>query len=112
MASVNIFADIFQQAGIPYKIVDGRGFYERQEILDLINLLKVLVNPADNVALTGILRSPYFGIPDTILTNLYLGMGNTETLWDKLLHAPDKLLQRAAQKIMLFASGSCRPEFT
>jgi ATP-dependent helicase/nuclease subunit A len=99
MASVNIFADIFQQAGIPYKIVDGRGFYERQEILDLINLLKVLVNPADNVALTGILRSPYFGIPDTILTNLYLGMGNTETLWDKLLHAPDKLLQRAAKKL-------------
>lgn len=83
MTQVATYAAALQEAGVPYAIVDGRGFFDRQEILDLINLCAVLVNPRDNTALNGVLRSPYFGIDDNWLTRMYLD-GEEEFLWDKL----------------------------
>jgi ATP-dependent helicase/nuclease subunit A len=53
--------------GIPYVTYGGRGFYTSQEIKDIINYLAFLVNPVDDVALFGVLRSPYFNISDTEL---------------------------------------------
>ena len=49
---------------IPYYVHKGTGFYNRQEILDLISLLCVLYRPYDDVHLVGLLRSPYFGLSD------------------------------------------------
>jgi ATP-dependent helicase/nuclease subunit A len=89
MTEVNTYAAALQEAGIPYAIVDGRGFFERQEILDLINLCAVLVNPRDNTALTGCLRSPYFGIDDNWLTRMYLDEQD-QCLWDKLARFQDQ----------------------
>ena len=96
MTVVNTYAAALQEAGIPYAIVDGRGFFDRQEILDLINLCAVLVNPRDNTALTGSLRSPYFGIDDNWLTRMYLDERD-ECLWDKLgrFQEQDPCLARA-----------------
>ena len=42
LTAAKSFASALQQAGIPYTIVDGKGFYERREIIDLINLLVFL----------------------------------------------------------------------
>ncbi|HEY6171203.1 MAG TPA: 3'-5' exonuclease [Candidatus Kapabacteria bacterium] len=54
----------FRAHNIPYVTYGGRGFYTSQEIKDIINYLAFLVNPSDDVALFGILRSPYFNISD------------------------------------------------
>ena len=54
----------FRVHNIPYVTYGGRGFYTSQEIKDIINYLAFLVNPSDDVALFGILRSPYFNISD------------------------------------------------
>jgi len=37
-------------AGLPYQIVNGTEFYQRQEIKDLMGYLHLLNNPADSVA--------------------------------------------------------------
>ncbi|MDD5419799.1 MAG: UvrD-helicase domain-containing protein, partial [Methanomicrobiaceae archaeon] len=50
--------------GVPYHVHAGLGFYERQEIRDLYNILRFLENELDDVALYGVLRSPYFGLTD------------------------------------------------
>jgi len=53
--------------GIPYHVHAGLGYFERQEVIDLFNIVKFLENELDDVALYGILRSPYFGVSDTLL---------------------------------------------
>ena len=49
---------------IPSLVLGGMTFYETREVRDLILLLTVLVNPRDEVALAGLLRSPLFGVSD------------------------------------------------
>ncbi|HKO31525.1 MAG TPA: 3'-5' exonuclease, partial [Nitrospiraceae bacterium] len=44
--------------------------YRRQEIIDLVNLLRVIDNPHDTVALVGILRSPLGSMADRDLLGL------------------------------------------
>lgn len=56
--------DAFRRYAIPYVTWGGIGFYSTQEIFDLINYLKTLVNERDDVATLGILRSPYFAVSD------------------------------------------------
>ena len=52
---------------IPYLVSGGIGFYETQDTLDFYNYLQFLENPTDDVALTGILRSPFFAVSDVDL---------------------------------------------
>ena len=78
------FALALKQVGIAYTIADGKGFYERQEIIDMVNLLGFLLNNKKDLLLAGILRSPYFGIDDDVLTRLFQDKGNL-TLWEGLV---------------------------
>lgn len=71
-----------QARGIPYEIVDGKGFYECQEVLDMLNLLTALANRFNSLELAGVLRSPYFGLNDETLTKLFLQ--KAACLWDAL----------------------------
>jgi len=61
------FLNALRSRNIPYYVHKGTGFYQRQEILDLISLLTFLQRPYDDIALTGVLRSPYIGLSDTDL---------------------------------------------
>jgi ATP-dependent exoDNAse (exonuclease V) beta subunit len=60
---------------IPSLVLGGLTFYETREVRDLILLLSVLVNPRNEVALAGLLRSPLFGVSDEDL--LLLSAGGT-----------------------------------
>jgi len=61
---VEQFADVFSAAGVPFRIVGGKGYYQRQEIQTLIALLCCLDNPSDTLNLVAVLRSPLFGWTD------------------------------------------------
>jgi ATP-dependent helicase/nuclease subunit A len=56
--------------GIPHYVVKGRGFFQSQEVRDLVNLLGAVAHPADGVALAAVLRSPLFGVDDETLWRL------------------------------------------
>ena len=52
-------------------IIDGeKHFYRRQEVIDLVNLLRCLENPYDLIALVGVLRSPLGGLSDRDLVTV------------------------------------------
>ncbi len=64
---LNTYEEKLKNAGIPYNISGGTGFFSKQEINDLINVIKFLANRKDGIALAGILRSPLFSFSDTLL---------------------------------------------
>jgi ATP-dependent exoDNAse (exonuclease V) beta subunit len=70
MTQVQIYESAFRRANIPYQTVLGRGFYERPEIKDLIQLLRFLDNKTDELALAAVLRSPLAGVSDNALLAL------------------------------------------
>jgi len=72
--------------GIPYHVHAGVGFYGRQEVLDLYNLLCFLTNVHNNPALFGTLRSPYFGLSDAEI--FLAAQGSGRTLWAKIRDNP------------------------
>ncbi|HEV3199493.1 MAG TPA: UvrD-helicase domain-containing protein [Bryobacteraceae bacterium] len=64
------FTSAFDQAGIPYLVNRGKGFYESREVNDLTHLLRVIANPRDEVSLAAVLRSPLAGVSDEALLQL------------------------------------------
>ena len=73
--NLSAYEDALRAYGIPFQVAGGRGFYQRQEIYDLANILRVLCNPGDSIALMGALRSPYFGLSDNALYALTAPQG-------------------------------------
>ena len=68
--------------GIPFQTIGGTGFYRRQEVLDLLNLLRFLHRPQNDLALVGVLRSPLFSLTDEDL--LVLSSKAGQDFWEKL----------------------------
>ncbi len=96
------FASLEKQllnTGIPYSIIGGRGFYEQQEIYDIHNYLQFLIDPTNDAALVGILRSPFFQLSDADLFRISYNKSNT--FWGKLKRNADEneMLQKVVQKI-------------
>lgn len=50
--------------GFDYHTIGGSAFYSQQEVLDIINLLSVVEDPLDELALAGTLRGPFFSLTD------------------------------------------------
>ena len=70
LTQAQVYLDALRRYDIAY-ITDGeKHFYRRQEIIDLVNLLRVIDNPHDTIAQVGILRSPLGGMTDQDLLAL------------------------------------------
>ncbi len=64
------FTRAFDDFGIPYLVNRGKGFYESREVVDLMQLLRVVSNPRDEIAMAAVLRSPLVGVSDEALLRL------------------------------------------
>jgi len=62
--NLQFYEHAFKKHNIPYHVHSGVGFYNSQEVIDAYNLLRFLDDPNNDVALLGLLRSPFFGISD------------------------------------------------
>jgi len=57
--------------GVPYRVVGGLKFYERAEIRDAMAYLRVLNQPADDLAFERIVNVPKRGLGDTALRRMH-----------------------------------------
>lgn len=78
----------FADYRIPYKIVGGRGYFQRQNIYDIYNYFSFLLDTDNDAALVGILRSPFFSLSDLKLFDISLNSGNS--FWKKLQNSIHK----------------------
>ncbi|GGH51691.1 ATP-dependent helicase [Microbacterium album] len=62
--------EIFIRSAVPYKIMGGTKFYERQEIKDALAYLVSVANPADEMALRRIINKPRRGIGDVTVETI------------------------------------------
>ncbi|MBZ0308769.1 MAG: UvrD-helicase domain-containing protein [Anaerolineae bacterium] len=98
MTHAATYEEVFKAAELPYVTIAGKGYYNRQEVWDLINLLKALHNRADNLALAAVLRSPMFGLSDDALFALRL---QDSLLWDAL-QQPSELFPSDELEVLVF----------
>lgn len=64
LTQADAYLDALRRHSIPYVIEGEKHFYRRQEVIDLVNVLRVLDHPHDRIAMTGLLRSPLGGLTD------------------------------------------------
>jgi ATP-dependent helicase/nuclease subunit A len=67
------FQRALQELGIPCYMAGGSSFYQQAEIVDQLNLLRLVQQRYDAVALCGLLMSPYVGLTEEQL--LLIGQG-------------------------------------
>ena len=70
LAQVKTYEYGLARCQIPYYVVKGRGFFQSQEVRDVVHLLAAIADPSDELALAGLLRSPFFAVPDDALWRL------------------------------------------
>ncbi|MGD9802307.1 MAG: ATP-dependent helicase [Hyphomicrobiaceae bacterium] len=70
-AQMRAFEDRFITMGLPYRVIGGPRFYERQEIKDAIAYLEVMANPANDLKFERIVNVPKRGLGDTSIKRVH-----------------------------------------
>jgi ATP-dependent DNA helicase UvrD/PcrA len=65
------FEDRFITMGVPYRVIGGPRFYERQEIKDAIAYLEVTANPVNDLKFERIVNVPKRGLGDTSVKRVH-----------------------------------------
>ena len=101
MTKLTLYEDVFKSQAIPFLTVAGRGYFDRQEVWDMLDLLRFLHNPADSLSLATVLRSPIFAFSDDLLFALRLPNDDDSQspplLWQALLAAAEMTVPGVAE---------------
>ncbi len=73
---------VFSKHRIPFNVVGGTGFYQRQSVYDVYNYFSFLLDKNNDTALVGILRSPFFNLSDAQIFEI--SRQREIKYWDKL----------------------------
>jgi DNA helicase-2/ATP-dependent DNA helicase PcrA len=68
---MRVFEDRFITVGLPYRVIGGPRFYERQEIKDAIAYLEVTVNPANDLKFERIVNVPKRGLGESSVQRIH-----------------------------------------
>ncbi len=82
MTDIGMYEDALDAYGIPYRVVGGRHFYQREQTAETIALLRAVDDPLDEMAVVAALRSSYFGLSDEDLLRHRLAGGRWNYLRD------------------------------
>lgn len=69
-AQSRMLEDMLLRAGVPYRLVGGTRFFDRQEIRDVMAYLSLVVNPANDMAARRVINTPKRGIGSTTIEHI------------------------------------------
>lgn len=61
-AQSRTFEEALSRREIPYRVLGGLRYYDRKEVKDIISYMRLVQNPADDLALTRIINEPKRGV--------------------------------------------------
>jgi DNA helicase II / ATP-dependent DNA helicase PcrA len=97
--------DMFLRAGIAYRMVGGTRFFDRAEIRDVMAYLKLVVNPADDIAAKRIINTPRRAIGASTVEHVE-GIARIEQLTFmealKIAYAGEELQMRTRKSLAAF----------
>jgi ATP-dependent helicase/nuclease subunit A len=64
LTQVHVYLEELRNFDIPFVVEGEKSFYETQEVIDFVNLIRAIENPENKIALVGLLRSPLGGLDD------------------------------------------------
>ncbi len=95
------FEDRFLSIGMPYRVIGGPRFYERQEIRDAIAYIRVVAQPDDGLAFERIVNTPRRGLGDKAVATMNAAARAMDTSLARgaaaLIEADDKALPARAR---------------
>ncbi|GGG16619.1 DNA helicase [Caldovatus sediminis] len=98
--------------GIPYRVVGGARFYERQEIRDALAYMRVLAQPSDDLAFERIVNVPKRGLGDSTIRALHelarIEKSSLAAAAERLALSPDGLRPRPRQALAELMRGFAR----
>ncbi|MDB5340577.1 MAG: Exodeoxyribonuclease [Planctomycetaceae bacterium] len=100
LSDVRHYEQALRDCRLEYYLVGGRAFYAQQEVFDLLNLLRSLNEPDDEISLLGVLRSPFFGLTDDTLMSI---IRHAQSLEQGLLQPPLAELTEGQRSLVLHA---------
>ena len=83
------FEERFTTVGLPYRVIGGLRFYERQEIRDAVAYIRVVARPDDDLAFERIVNLPKRGLGEASLRPVH-----------EFARAADLSLYRAAERLI------------
>ncbi len=69
---MRVIEDRFITLGLPYRVIGGPRFYERQEIKDAIAYLEIVANPSHDLKFERIVNVPKRGLGDTTVKRIHM----------------------------------------
>ncbi len=97
---------VLRDAAIPYTIVRGTAFFQRQEIRDALAFLRLIINPGDDTSLRRIINTPPRGIGKTTFEKVELAAIDRQQTLFEAIRAADSiagLSDRAVSALTNFA---------
>jgi ATP-dependent helicase/nuclease subunit A len=67
--------DALEAAGMRFVVEGGKSFFDRQEVHEVLSVLRAVDDPADRTSLVAALRSSFFGVSDRDIACYVLGGG-------------------------------------
>ncbi|WP_374428487.1 ATP-dependent helicase [Tabrizicola sp.] len=102
------FEDRFLTIGLPYRVIGGPRFYERQEIRDAMAYFRLAVSPDDDLAFERVVNLPKRGLGDTAQSKInVLARGAGVSLLDGAREALAKgvIPGKGASQLRAFVDG-------
>jgi ATP-dependent helicase/nuclease subunit A len=93
---IKTFESIFREAGLPFTVNKGKGFYRCEEVMDMVQLLHYLVDERQTISLLGALRGSVFALTDPEIFDFFTG---EVPLSERFLRSPREYLRRIGDQL-------------
>jgi len=88
---------VFEEANIPHHISVKSGFFNSDAVQDVLMIMNFLVNPTDNINLTGLLLSDFIQMTNEELAQLKLSTPKYGSFWDTLKSVKPEVYAKLSQ---------------